>query len=154
VLTVEEHKEKVEPAHDAFQAPPADVVNESLKAELAETGANAPIGQEKEKARERKEEEERKAKEVLENTVGPLLPSDLAKVAEEREAKKADSSSSSSLAAGEGVQEKEVVEKGTEPAMATTTTTTEIDLTAVEPAVPKAQEEEVKIQTAPHEKEV
>jgi hypothetical protein len=33
-LTAEEHKEKVKPAHDAFQAPPADIINESLKAEF------------------------------------------------------------------------------------------------------------------------
>lgn len=160
-LTAEEHKEKVEPGHDAFQAPPADVINESLKAELAETGPNAPAGEVKDKERERKEEEEKKKMAALGDQVGPLLPSDLAKVAEERESKKkvVPAADPPVPAAGEGVKEKEVVEevkkveevekvevKKVEP---------EVDLTAVEHVVPKEEtkaEGEVKIQTAPHAK--
>lgn len=150
-LTAEEHKEKVEPAHDAFQAPPADVINESLKAGLAETGPYAPIGEVKDKEKERKEVEEKKKLEVLEDQVGPLLPSDLAKVAEERESKKIDSAAEVVLpAGGEDVKEKVELEPPTTP---------EVDLTAVEHVVPKAGDaetvtgEEVKIQTAPHEKD-
>jgi hypothetical protein len=151
VLTAEEHKEKVEPAHDAFQAPPADVINESLKAELAETGPNAPAGDVKDKEREKEKMEEERKMEVLEEQVGPLLPSDLVKVAEERESKKIDSAPEVVLpAGGEDVKEKVEMEPPTTP---------EVDLTAVEHVIPEAEnaetvaEEEVKIQTAPHEKD-
>jgi len=45
-----------------------------LKAELAETGPYAPVGERKERERERKEVEEKKTMEVLEEQLGPLLP--------------------------------------------------------------------------------
>ena len=87
----------------------------------------------------------------MEEQVGPLLPSDLAKVAEERESKKVDSAAEVVLpAGGKGVKEKVEME---------TPTTPEVDLTAVEHVVPEAGDaetaagEEVKIQTAPHEKD-
>jgi hypothetical protein len=151
-LTAEEHKEKVEPAHDAFQAPPADVINESLKAELAETGPNKPVGEEKDKEKERKEAEEKKKMAVLEEQVGPLLPSDLAKVAEERESKKvvasADTTDVVPAGGGEAVEKVETVAEVKKVEVATTP---EVDLTAVEHVVPEAGE--VKIQTAPHEKD-
>lgn len=142
VLTVEEHKEKVEPGRDAFQEPPADVINESLKAELAETGPNAPAGKEKEKQKEQKESEEKKKLEELEDKVGPLLPSDLAKVGSERDEKKVVPVAEKAGAPAK-VAEKKVDE------------TTEVDLTAVEHVVPKEQDKEeadFKIQTAPNEK--
>ena len=72
-LTAEEQKERPEPAHDAFQALPTDLINESLKTELTETGPYAPVGEVKGKEMERKDVEEMERK-VLEEQVGRLLP--------------------------------------------------------------------------------
>jgi hypothetical protein len=67
--------------------------------------------------------------------VGPRLPSDLAKVAEERESKKVDSTLEVVIpAGGHGIKEKVEMEAPT--------TTPEVDLTAVEHVVPEAGDAE------------
>src|SRR5271170_3574434 len=90
-----EMREKVEPGRDVFEAHPIDQVNESLEAALTKTGAHAPVDPEakkkldddlKRKEAARKSAQEEVAK--LAEEVGPLLPSDLAKVEEERKKEK------------------------------------------------------------------
>ncbi|KAG8809390.1 hypothetical protein FRC17_003470 [Serendipita sp. 399] len=96
VLTKEVQKEKIEPGRNVFEEHVLDAINESMVANLALTGANAPNnggdgkdGKEVEKSREEKKQREEKEMESLEEKIGPLSPSDLAKVeAERKEGKK------------------------------------------------------------------
>lgn len=94
VLTKAIQKEKLEPGRDVFEAQPIDDLNERLKANLAMTGANAPVDpKEKEKLKELEKSKAEASKnaqkeaEELEGKVGPLLPSELAKVGERVEKK-------------------------------------------------------------------
>lgn len=86
-----EIREKLEPGRDVFEAHPVDDINRSLEGVLTLTGANAPLDPGARKSLEeelKKKEQAIKAAQSemqhLKEEVGPLLPSDLAKVEEER----------------------------------------------------------------------
>ncbi|KAG8848628.1 hypothetical protein FRB91_010642 [Serendipita sp. 411] len=132
VLTKEVQKEKVEPGRNVFEEHALDALNESLAANLALTGANAPNNggdgkdaKQEEKKKEEKQKQMEKEEKELEEKVGPLMPSELVRVEAERMA-----DGKRPIAQQEEQEGKEKVEKvGSEKS---------VDATAVEP-VDKAQ---------------
>ncbi|KAG8756341.1 hypothetical protein FRC14_003162 [Serendipita sp. 396] len=132
VLTKEVQKEKVEPGRNVFEEHALDALNESLAANLALTGANAPNNggdgkdaKQEEKKKEEKQKQMEKEEKELEEKVGPLMPSELVRVEAERMA-----DGKRPIAQQEEKEGKEKVEKvGSEKS---------VDATAVEP-VDKAQ---------------
>jgi hypothetical protein len=155
-----EIREKVEPGRDVFEAHPIDQVNQSLEAALTKTGAHAPVDPEekkklddesKKKEAARKSAEEKVAK--LAEEVGPLLPSDLAKVEEERKKEKENQEAPvgmQMIQEGEKLRkqfEKQRKEAEVRAKAAKKVKEGSVDMTAVEPI--KA---DFKIQTVPNQK--
>jgi hypothetical protein len=150
-------REKVEPGRDVFEAHPIDQVNQSLEAALTKTGAHAPVdpGEKKKLDEEMKKKEEarksaQKEVEKLAEEVGPLLPSDLAKVEEERKKEKAAEEAPIGVQMiQEGDKLRKQLEKQQKEAeeRAKNAEGGNVDMTAVE-----LVEADVKIQTVPNEK--